>query len=196
MSFPKGLGSVLPDVPVYDSVDVEFINNDDTTIKVINPTLSNKSSAYLKQNTNTLNTLDSIFNDIHFKPVDNGVYRIEVTGEIAVRMFSEEGSSATNWNSQFVSSEIWLAKNSEAISDSDDVVLIQLLETLPSTPIVSPIDVDILIELDPNESFCLVIKPVFNFQKVSNISESVPIELTISQVESQDIDFEGCVYRF
>lgn len=199
MTFPKGIGSTIPDVAVYESTDLEFINNENSQSKVSNPTLDNKKSTYLKQNSNTTNDLNSIFNNIHFKPVEEGIYRIEVSGEILSKMYFDNGG--TLYGTIPLECSLWLAKNSEAITNSDNVTLIQLLQSNLGSDYsfldTGTIDVNTLVTLQPDESFCLVLRysgP--NVRYLSEVEEITPIELTISKVESSTIDFEGAFIDF
>lgn len=195
MTFPKGVGSTIPDEDVYTSNDVEFINNESSNIVASNPTLSNLKSTFLKQNTNTLNDLDSIFDDIHFKPVESGLYRLQITGEIRSYMYDGTDNFGLFWRRQIRQTELWLAKNGESANTSDDVILVQLLQSglgsNTNNTVNGVIDVNALVSLEENESFCLVLKVENNFSYLSEVQELVPIEMNIAKVESQSIDFEG-----
>lgn len=195
LTFPKGVGSTIPDVDVYESDDVQFPNNDSIFIS-LNPVLSSKKSTYLKQLSNDLNNLDSVFNDIHFKPTTDGLYRIQMTGEIRSFMYvSNPNSTSPFWARRVGKVDLYLAKNSESFSNSDDAVLVELLQSNlgsdTNNTITGVLNVNKVVQLNPNDSFCLVLKVSNNSSRLSEIIEYVPIELTISKVENENIDFEG-----
>lgn len=196
LSYPKGILSTIPDVPVYESEDLEFVNHENSINIAANPTLSNKKTSYLFQNSNTLNDLDSIYLDKHFKPVEAGNYRIELSGFIRgikyVNLFSPPPFNI-NYGPDYIDTELWLAKNSEAISDSDNVVLVQKLADIP----VPSWDVNIntIIETSENDSFCFVLKVKNNSDYLSEV-EFVTPSLVISKVENSIIDFSGAFIDF
>lgn len=192
MTFPKGIGSTLPDVAVYESDDLNFITHSISTTVI-----ENRKSTYLMQNSNTLNNLDSIFNDIHFKPAQSGLHRIEIGGEIRARGWRITSDDAILLPCEC---EIWLAKNSDAISNSDNVVLLQLLQSnigSDNSGISTVLNINSIVNIDPLDSFCIVIRRSGNqFRNLSQVIEVQPITLTISKVESQTIDFSGAFLDF
>ena len=190
LTFPKGVGSTIPDVEVYESDEVNFINYTE------NYTLINDTkSTYLKQTGSTLNDLESVFNDIHFKPTESGLYRIQMSGEIRALGLADLTTVGGGVSDYYIKTEIWLAKNSDSINNSDDVVLLQLLQGNignDDDSSYNELNVNKIVELEPNESFCIVIRRAGNnFRNINRVQENVPIELTISKVENETIDFEG-----
>lgn len=190
MTFPKGVLSTIPDVEVYESNDLQFVTN--STYDA----LFGKRSTYLRQITNTTNDLQQITADIHFEPLTEGLYRIEIGGEIrARRVFRPDIPVYIT----FVRCEIWLAKNAEGITNSDDVTLLQLLQTNVGfdgldTPTV--LNINSVISLENNESICIVIRTKNNTYNLKDVIEVQPITMSISKVESQTIDFSGAFLDF
>lgn len=193
MTFPKGVGSTLPDVVVYESDDLQFANN--TTRQA----LFGKSSAYLKQITNTTNDLQQITSDIHFKPVQDGLHRIEIGGEIRATRLVDYRPIGGGIYAVPVQCEIWLAKNAEGITNSDDVTLLQLLQTnigFDNSTAPTVLNINSIIDLSTNDSFCIIIRVKNALRNLKDIIEVQPITMSISKVESQTIDFSGAFLDF
>lgn len=194
LSYPKGVLSTTPDVSVYESNDLFFRRNENSRSIYVNPTLSNIKTTYLYQNTNTLNTLDSIYLNQHFKPTQGGNYRIEISASIVSFMYKTPVFSSVFWDIDSINSELWLGKNSEAIISSEDVVLVQKLDDISN--IDNIVNVNTIINLAENESICFVLKAKNPTQYISQVVVFGESELIISKVENSIIDFSGAFIDF
>lgn len=201
MTYPKGILSTAPAVDLYQSNDLDFVE--------INPIgtqpfqINYRSSTYLKQNTNTLNNLQQIFNDRHFKIFDAGNYKIQITGSIRNRGLRAVWSGATLITQTYaIKCDLWLAKNSEGITNSDNVTLVQQLQSGlggDSFSDVGVINVDTIINMQDNESLCFVLVEdgsSFNIIAYAYSIEDTPIDVTISKIDDQIIDFDEAFINF
>lgn len=189
LTYPKGVLSTIEDELVYESDGMAFVANENSPIILANPTLSNIKTTYLIQNSNILNTLDSIYLNRHFKPSVAGVYRLEFSADVLAQMFvAPSPFTPSIWGDEFIFTELWLGKNSEGISSSEDVVLIQKLADLVSP--VSSVNINTLIEINENESVCFILKTKSNSKAISRAIVTND-SFKISKVESEIIDFSG-----
>jgi len=200
LSYPKGVLSTTPDVPIYESNELDFVSYDFNS-PALNPVLENKKTSLLFQESNVLNDLDSVYLDKHFKPNEGGNYRIEISGQVFAKQYGPGIlSGGLFYESRFIATELWLAKNSESITDSDDIVLLQKLDEMGfGTSIVggvNTINVNTIIEIAENESVCFVLKAKNGDNYISSVDYITPNLLKISKVENSIIDFSGAFIDF
>lgn len=194
LTYPKGVLSTTPDVSVYESDSLTFVDNEPNNSTIFNPTLENIKTSYLEQSGSTLNDLDIVYLDRHFKPTESGNYRLEISGNVTAIMYvAPIPFVPLFWGEQSIEKELWLGKNSEAITSSEDVVLLQKLADINNTDNV--LNVNTIIELNDNESFCLVLKAKNNSQFISSVIFGDSL-MNISKVENSVIDFSGAFIDF
>lgn len=201
MTYPKGVFSTVPEDIVYESNDMEFEVQNPSTIPVDpNPSLIYRQSTYLAQITNQTDELEQIQDNRHFKVSEAGNYRVEITGEIKPRGYSFYANLDPILQVP-ITCDLWLAKNSEDKQNSDDVVLLQLLQedigTIENFIDVGVIDVNAIVEIQENESLCFVLKNSVSFlYTFGYVEEEVDVELRISKVENEIIDFDNAFIGF
>lgn len=200
MTFPKGIGSTAPDILIYESATAQFINTENSISTISNPTLDNKKTTYLKRITDATNDLLTVSFDKHFKPVETGIHRIEMTGVIIALKYVPPILTypvSLNYGSFAPVCELWLGKNSESITNSDDVVLVQKLQDRIDA--TTPIDIDVLVDVAENESLCFVLKVKRASDYISAViypdGDNLPL-LKISKVNASTIDFQAALIDF
>lgn len=202
MSYPKGVLSTAPPVDLYTSNDVEFVENNSPSVIFPTP-LVTRNSTYLKQNTNTLDNLQQIFDDRHFKITEGGNYKVEITGQIRNVGHRIIYTPIFSYQPYPIKCDLWLAKNSENIENSDNVTLIQLLQSGlggDSFSDIGTIAVDSLVGLQDNDSICFVL--VENSDVNSGIkyysysTVDTPIDVNISRVDDEIINFDDAFINF
>lgn len=198
MTFPKGIGSTAPDVLVYESDEAVFQNHESSLNMNINPTLDNRKTSYFERVSDLTNDLLSVTFDKHFTPVETGIYRLEITGAVLpLKYIKNTFPLALNYGTFVSESELWLGKNSEAITNSDNVVLVQKLQD--SIDVDTPLNIDSLITLNENESFCFVLKVKRNQDYISAViypdGDNLP-KIKVSKVVASTIDFQAALIDF
>lgn len=199
MSYPKSVPPTQEDVLIYNGDEMDFVDNESSQFKSENPVLGYKLSCYLKQVTNTLNDLQAVYNDIHFKPIEDGYFRIEISGGIkAFRYYEAYGSISALYQTLPCPTDLWLAKNSDAYNNSDDVVLVQMLQQNVTLNDYNEgfLNVNTIIELNENDSFCLVLKANNPTRPLSAVQEITTVNFSIKKVEASNVDFTGALINF
>lgn len=193
MTYPKGILSTVPDVDVYDSDDMLFPQNGNIHDNVPNE----KNSLYLTEVTNTTNDLVQIFEDKHFKVAESSNYRIQTSGTIKPRgkIINFDGSTSL----APTQCDLWIGKNSEGL-ESDDVTLIKLVKAniaSDSNNNADSIDGNIVIDLQSNDSLCLVLVRSGNpYRNLLYCAEQTDLTLTISKVDNEEVDFSDAFINF
>lgn len=201
MTFPKGTLSTIPDVTLYESDDVEF---EQVNSAFVDPEdVIFKQSSYLFQNSNTTNDLQQIFDNRHFKVFDSGQYRVNIGGEVKPRgiFCIESVGGGLNCFEIPIKCDLWLAKNSENITNSDNVTLIQLLQSNiggeNSFNNETVLDVNTVVTLQEDESICFVmVNSGSQFRNFNRVIEVNDITLDIYKVENEVIDFDQAFINF
>lgn len=201
MTYPKGILSTVPDIELYDSNDLEFERTNPAFVDPEN--VQFKQSSYLFQNSNTTDDLQQIFDDRHFKVFDSGQYRVQIGGEIRIESLNLIGGIITNLTTVAypVEGSLWLAKNSENITNSDNVTLVQLLQSNIGSNtdfnVSTVLDINTIVNLQDDESLCFVIvndgNPNRNVNRVVEVQE---VTLNIAKVENEIINFDDAFINF
>ena len=172
MTFPKGVGSTIPDVEKFNSTDVLMPRD----------SLFNSRSRYFNFDTFTIEPELSIFADRHITFLESGLYRLEITGDLKV-----------NTNVSFISDviKINLAYNQQANVNSQSISAYQSLDGFLTNQ-TETININTLLNVDALNTLCLFIRT--NTFEVDSVVNSLTVK--ISKVESQSIDFSGAFIDF
>ena len=172
MTFPKGVGSTIPDVEKFNSTDVLMPRD----------SLFNSRSRYFNFDTFTIEPELSIFADRHITFLESGLYRLEITGDLKV-----------NANVSFISDviKINLAYNQQANVNSQSISAYQSLDGFLTNQ-TETININTLLNVDALNTLCLFIRT--NTFEVDSVVNSLTVK--ISKVESQSIDFSGAFIDF
>ena len=172
MTFPKGVGSTIPDVEKFESTDILMPRD----------SLFNSRSRYFNFNTFTIDPELSIFANRHITFLESGLYRLEITGDLKV-----------NANVSFISDviKINLAYNQQANVNSQSISAYQSLDGFLTNQ-TETININTLLNVDALNSLCLFIRT--NTFEVDSVVNSLTVK--ISKVESQSIDFSGAFIDF
>lgn len=172
MTFPKGVGSTIPDVEKFESSDVLMPRD----------SLFNSRSRYFNFNTFTIEPELSIFADRHITFLESGLYRLEITGNIKVNANALFLQGAVNIN---------LAYNQQSNVYSQNISAFQSLDGFLTNQ-TETININTLLNVDALNSICLFVKT--NNYNIDSVVNSLTVK--ISKVESQSIDFSGAFIDF
>lgn len=172
MTFPKGVGSTIPDVEKFESTDILMPRD----------SLFNSRSRYFNFNTFTIDPELSIFSNRHITFLESGLYRLEITGDLKV-----------NANVSFISDviKINLAYNQQANVNSQSISAYQSLDGFLTNQ-TETININTLLNVDALNTICLFIRT--NNYDIDSVVDSLTVK--ISKVESQSIDFSGAFIDF
>lgn len=173
MTFPKGVGSTIPDVEKFESADILMPRDGG---------FFNSRSRYFNFNTFTIEPELSIFADRHITFLESGLYRLEITGDIKVNANALFLQGAVNIN---------LAYNQQSNVYSQNISAFQSLDGFLTNQ-TETININTLINVDALNSICLFVKT--NNYNIDSVVDSLTVK--ISKVESQSIDFSGAFIDF
>lgn len=202
MTYPKGILSTTVGEDIYVSSDLDF---EEVNAPATPPLqLVYRNSTFLQQNSNTTDNLQQIFDNKHFKVSETGNYQIEISGSIRNRGLRSVWSGVGLITETYpVKCDLWLAKNSEDISNSDNVTLVQQLQSGlggDSFTDVGSISVNTIVNLQEDESICFVL--VENSDVNSGIKyysysiEDTNVTVDITKIDDTIIDFDQAFINF
>lgn len=174
MTYPKGILSFVPDVEYFDSNSISFPpKNIGGIINV------DSVGRYFNFDTSTLSEGTTIYANKHIKPNTEGNYRIEITGDITVE---------TSVFSRPV--RMYYGLNKDGILYAEDITGGVQIDAFLSRQ-THTVNENFIISLSELDSICFFLHSTNNITGVTNT-----LNVTISKVESQDIDFEGAFIDF
>ena len=176
MTFPKGLGSTIPDFEVFEGTDVDLPPEkiEGTSIIV------DSRSRYLKYAVYTNDASVILDNERHIVFTEGGLYRVEITGDVDI----DAGGFPVPTN-------LRIAYNQQGVYNSFDIVSSNILDSFTASS-SQIINVNTLITVNDLDSMCLFVKMTgLQIQSATNT-----LNVKVSKVESQTIDFSGAFLDF
>lgn len=169
MTFPKGIGSTVP--------DVEYFSGDGEAVPVtISGITFNSKRRFFDFDTSTLSNGATIYNDRNVYVNTAGLYRLEITGTIDIdSIFFNTGFATINY-----------AFNTDGILNPNDVTNFTAVTAVLVNDGSQSVNVNLLLTLDEIQSISFFLKASYN---ITGVTSSLNFKL--SKVESQSIDFEG-----
>lgn len=170
MTFPKGVGSTIPDVEKFSSSEISIISDG---------SFFGSRSRYLNFSSFTIEPELNLISDRHILFNENALYRLEISGDIKVN------TSINNL--------VWfrLAYNQQGNVYSSQITAFQTLDAFASNQTHS-ININMLMTIEELNSLCFFVKcRDFDISSVTN-----SLDIRISKVESQSIDFSGAFLDF
>lgn len=139
--------------------------------------------------TATTNILESAAENVHMRPGVAGTYRLEITGTLNGRRFSDTGSTAQD-------GRLFIGKNGEGLPSSSSLAIFKTIGDsltagqefeLTSTPF----------QLDDNDSICLVATQATSAQGGYFLNNSASVlDVKLIRVDPTFIDFGGSLSDF
>jgi hypothetical protein len=184
LTYPKAIDFIGTTTDIYINENTRFQSFASTYDGI------NSLYFYVDGSASTFN-LDSVINDKHFKVAETASYKIEITGEIIPT--GNDGSLSG------VKCDIWLCKNSQSITNANDVTPVELLVANVGGDYTQYYSCDgsKIVSLNAGDTFSIIIRrnDGKNLRYVTEKSEN-KLQINVKKIDGGDVNFSSTLIDF